>query len=331
MIHLSRRAALGAGTLGVLAAPSLARAQGAAADWSPTGQVRLINGFAPGGSPDILARAMAPHAQAALGQPFVVENRPGAGGSIGARFAAQQPADGHTLFLAAVSAVIGPFMSQNAGYRIEEFRPISLLTITPVVLVVRQDFPAQSIQEFHRVVAGSQNRFTYASAGSGTPHQLAAELYSMNTGAQMTHVPFRGSALALTELRAGRVDMTFVDLASAIGQIRQGGLRALAVTTNRRVPALPDIPTVGETVLPGFEAYTWVMWWVPAATPDPVVRRLNQVALGALQQPDVLARVNEFGFLLEGTDIARAEAHVQSETTKWSALIRARGLRFDEG
>lgn len=330
MTQFSRRAALGVGVFGALAAPSLLRAQGGQPEWTPSGQVRLINGFAPGGSPDILARAMAPHAQAALGQPFLVENRPGAGGSIGARFAAQQAPDGQTLFLAAVSAVIGPFMMPNAGYRIEDFRPVSLLTITPIVLVVRQDFPAQTIQEFHQVVRGSQGRFTYASAGSGTPHQLAAELYSMKTGTQMTHVPFRGSAPALTELRAGRVDMTFVDLASAMGQIRQGGLKALAVTTGRRIPALPDLPTVSESVLPDFEAYTWVMWWVPAATPDPVVRRLNQVALGALNQPEVLARVNEFGFLLEGTDIPRAEGHVRAETEKWSGLIRARGLRFEE-
>ncbi len=331
MPPFSRRAALGAGAFALLAAPPLSRAQSAQPAWSPTGPVRLVNGFAPGGSPDILARAMAPHAQAALGQPFTVENRPGAGGSIGARYAAQQPADGHVIFLAAVSAVIGPYMSPNAGYRIEEFRPVSLLTITPIVLVVRQDFPAQTIQEFHQVVKGSQGRFTYASAGSGTPHQLAAELYSMKTGTQMTHVPFRGSAPALTELRAGRVDMTFVDLASAMGQIRQGGLKALAVTTGRRIPALPDLPTVAESVLPDFEAYTWVMWWVPAATPDPVVRRLNQVALGALNQPDVLGRVNEFGFLLEGTDIPRAEAHVKGETEKWSGLIRARGLKFEDG
>jgi tripartite-type tricarboxylate transporter receptor subunit TctC len=264
MLHLTRRSALGAPLLGAaaaaaLAAPCLSRAQGQQG-WAPTAPVRLINPFAPGGSPDILARAMAPHAQAALGQPFLVENRPGAGGTIGARTAAGQPADGHTLLLAAISAVIGPFMTPNAGYRIEDFRPVSLLTITPIALVVRPDFPAQTIQEFHRLVGGSQGRFTYASAGSGTPHQLAAELYSLNTGTAMTHVPFRGSAPALTEVRAGRVDMSFVDLASAIGQIRQGGLRALAVTTGRRVPALPDTPTVAEAVLPGFEAYTWVMW-----------------------------------------------------------------------
>jgi tripartite-type tricarboxylate transporter receptor subunit TctC len=324
MTHIaSRRAALAALTL-----PAIARAQ---AEWAPTAPIRLVNPFAPGGSPDILARAMAPHAQAALNNPFLVENRPGAGGTIGARYVAQQPADGHTLLLAAISAVIGPFMTPNAGYRIEDFRPISLLTITPIVLVVRPDFPAQTVQEWHRAVAGSQARFTYASAGAGTPHQLSAELYSQRTNTAMTHVPFRGSAPALTELRAGRVDMSFIDLASAIGQIRQGGLRALAVTTSRRIPALPETPTIAETVLPDFEAYTWVMWWAPAATPEPAIRRLNRVALGALNQPEVLARVNEFGFLLEGTDTERAAQHVRSEAEKWSGLIRARGLRFDEG
>ncbi len=306
-----------------------AMAQGA--DWAPSQPVRLINPFAPGGSPDILARAMAPHVSQMLGQPMVVENRAGAGGMVGARFAAQQPADGQAVFLAAISAVLAPFMAREPGYRIEDFRPVSILTITPLVLVVRDSFPAQNVQEWDSVLRANPGRYNYATAGIGTPHQMAAELYASISGAQLTHVPYRGTAPALTDMRAGTVDFMFADLAAALGQIRGGGLRALAVTTGRRVPAIPDVPMLTETILPGFEAYSFVSWWVPARTPDAVVRRLNQVALHALAQPDVQTRIQESGFLAEGTSAERAEAFIAAEGRKWSTLIAARNLRFEEG
>ncbi|MBY0338952.1 MAG: tripartite tricarboxylate transporter substrate binding protein [Acetobacteraceae bacterium] len=321
----SRRHALIA-PLALAAAPALAQP----AEWVPSQPVRLVNPFAPGGSPDILARAMAPHAQAALGQPMVVENRPGAGGSVGARFVAQAAPDGHTVLLAAISAIIGPYMSQNAGYQVAELRPVSILTITPIVLVVRDNFPAQNVQEWDRVVRASPGRFNYATAGAGTPHQMAAELYAQLAGATITHVPYRGTAPALTDLRAGNVDFMFADLAAALGQVRQGGLRALAVTTDRRIPALADAPTMAESVLPGFEAYSFVSWMVPARTPDAAVARLNRVAVDALAQPDVQQRVAEFGFLPLGTDVAGAERIIGTETAKWSNLIRARNLRVED-
>jgi tripartite-type tricarboxylate transporter receptor subunit TctC len=325
MPNLPRRGAL-------IAAPALLAAAPLAAQpgWAPTQPVRLINPFAPGGSPDILARAMAPHVQADLGQPMVVENRAGAGGMVGARFAAQQAPDGHAVFLAAISAVLAPFMAREPGYRIEDFRPVTILTVTPLVLVVREGFPAATVQEWDRAVRGAPGRFTYATAGIGTPHQMAAELYANLSGAQMTHVPYRGTAPALTDIRAGTVDFMFADLAAALGQIRQGGLRALAVTTNRRVPAIGEVPTMAEAILPGFEAYSFVSWWVPARTPDAAVRRLNEVALRALAQPDVQARVQEFGFLAEGTSVEQAERFVRAEGEKWAAVIRARNLRFEE-
>lgn len=320
----SRRALLASPAL-LAAAPAMAQAE-----WAPNQPVRLINPFAPGGSPDILARAMAPHVQAQLGQPMVVENRPGAGGMVGARFAAQQAPDGQTVFLAAISAVLAPFMAREPGYRIEDFRPVSILTVTPLVLVARETFPAANVQEWDRAVRAAPGRFTYGTAGIGTPHQMAAELYANLTGAQITHVPYRGTAPALTDIRAGTIDFMFADLAAALGQIRQGGLRALAVTTNRRVPAIAEVPTMAEAILPGFEAYSFVSWWVPARTPDAAVRRLNQVALHALGQADVQARIQEFGFLAEGTTVERAEAVVRAEGEKWSGVIRARNLRFEE-
>jgi tripartite-type tricarboxylate transporter receptor subunit TctC len=328
MTRFSRRAALRATAIGGLAAlmPAAARAQ----DWTPPGPVRLINPFAPGGSPDILARVMAPHMQGFLGQPMVVENRPGAGAAVGTRSVARAAPDGTTVLLAPISSVIAPFMMREPGYELGEFRALTWLATTPFVLVVRAGRWAD-VQEFDRFVRANPGRLSGATGGSGTPHQLAAELYRGASGSDFTLVGYRGTAPALTDLRAGTVDFMFADMPAALGQIRQGGLQALAVCTPMRVPALPDVPTMAESVAPGFEANSWVMWWVPAATPEPVAQRLAAAALHGLAQPDVRTRAAEVGFLLQGSDMAGAEAHMRSETAKWSALIRARGLRFEEG
>ena len=327
MTHFTRRGALRAGMAGALAgfaAPALAQ------EWTPPGPVRLINPFAPGGSPDILARVMAPHMQAFLGQPMVVENRPGAGAAVGTRSVARATPDGMTVLLAPISSVIAPFMMREPGYALEEFRPLSHLATTPFVLVTRPGRFAD-VREFDRFVRANPGRLSAATGGSGTPHQLAAELYRQASGGDFQVVGYRGTAPALADLRAGNVDFMFADMPAALGQIRGGGLQALAVNTAARVPALPDVPTMAESVAPGFDANSWVMWWVPAATPDPVARRLAAAAIHGLAQPDVRARAAEVGFVLVGSDMDGAARHMRSEAEEWSTLIRARGLVFEEG
>lgn len=163
----------------------------------------------------------------------------------------------------------------------------------------------------------------------GNPAHLAGELYRSMTGANITHVPFRGSAPALVELRAGRVDLSILDLPSAAGMIADRAVPALAVGTAERLPTLPDLPTIAQSVVPGFEAYSWAMWWVPAATPDAIAQRLMEVANEALGQPDVQARGTQAGFLLRGTDQAAARAHVVAEHAKWSRIIRERSITFE--
>jgi tripartite-type tricarboxylate transporter receptor subunit TctC len=322
MHHLTRRAALGAG-LAALAAPA------AAQEWTPPGPVRLVNPFAPGGSPDILARVMAPHMQGFLGQPMVVENRPGAGAAVGTRSVARAAPDGTTVLLAPISSVIAPFMMREPGYALNEFRPLSWLATTPFVLVVKAGRFAD-VRAFDAHLKANPGRLSGATGGAGTPHQLAAELYRSASNTDFTLVAYRGTAPALTDLRAGTVDFMFADMPAALGQIRGGDLQALAVCTTQRVPALPAVPTMAETVAPGFDANSWVMWWVPAATPDPVARRLAAAALHGLAQPDVRARAGEVGFILVGSDMDGAAAHMRRESEKWSTLIRARGLRFEE-
>lgn len=325
MIRANRRSVL-AGAVAVPFASRAARAQ----EWSPREPVRLINPFAPGGSPDILARVMAPHMQAVLGQPMVVENRPGAGAAVGTRSVARAAPDGLTVLLAPISSVIAPFMMRDPGYALSDFKPVTLLATTPFVLVARPGRFAD-VRAWDAAVRANPSRFTAATGGPGTPHQLAAVLYQSIVNVEFPLVNYRGTAPALIDIRAGTVDFMFADMPATMGQVRDGALQALAVNTAQRVPALPDVPTMAETVAPGFEANSWVMWWVPAATPDAVVNRLNAAARHALAQPDVRARVAEVGFIgTAGSDVATAQAHMRSEAEKWSALIRAKGLRFDD-
>lgn len=298
--------------------------------WVPNRPIRLIVPFPAGGSPDLLARLMAPHAQAALGQGIVVENRAGAGATVGSNIVAREAADGHTILVAVISSLTAPLMMNPAPYDpLRDFRPLSMLAITPTVLVTRPDFPGRTVQEWHRQLQANPGRFTFASGGVGNPAHLAGELYRSMTGANITHVPFRGSAPSLTEIRAGRVDFSILDLPSAQALITDRAVPALAVGTAERIPAFPDLPTISESVLPGFEAYSWVMWWVPAATPDHIAARLTEVANDALKQPDLVARAATTGFLLRGTDQEAARAHVAAEHAKWSRVIRERSITFE--
>lgn len=309
----------------VLAAPALAQAR-----WAPSRSVRLVVPFPAGGSPDVLTRLMAPHAQAALGQSVLVENRTGAGATVGSNFVAREAPDGHTVLAATISSLTAPFMMTPPPYDpVRDFRALSLLAITPTVLVVRPDFPARNVQEWHEVIQRNPGRFTFASGGVGNPAHLAGELYRSMTRADITHVAFRGSAPALVELRAGRVDFSILDLPSAASMIADRTIPALAVGTAERLPTLPDLPTISESVAPGFEAYSWVMWWLAAATPAPIAARLQEVANEALRQADVQTRGAQAGFLLRGTDAAAARAHVASESEKWGRIIRERNITFE--
>jgi tripartite-type tricarboxylate transporter receptor subunit TctC len=324
MPMLSRRAALCAGLAAL--APRAASAQ----EWVPAQPVRLVNPFAPGGSPDILARVMAPHMQGLLGQPMLVENRPGAGAAVGTRSVARAAPDGTTVLLAPISSVIAPFMMRDPGYALSEFRALSHLASTPFVLVSRPGRFAD-VRDWDRQMRANGARFSGATGGSGTPHQLAAELYRSMSGAEFQLVGYRGTAPALADIRAGNVDFMFADMPATMGQVRDGALQALAVCTASRLRSLPEVPTMAESVAPGFEAGSWVMWWVPAATPEPAARRLTAAALHGLAQPDVRSRAEDAGFLLVGSGMEAAEAHLRRETERWSSLIRARGLRFEEG
>ncbi len=322
MDMLTRRSLLAAS----LATPALSQG------WQPSRAIRVIVPFPAGGSPDIIARLMAGPMQAALGQNVVVENRTGAGATVGSTLVAREPADGHTILVAVISSLTAPMMMNPAPYDpVRDFRPVAPLAIVPTVLVVRPDFPARTVQEWHRVVqAAPRGSLTFGSGGVGNPAHLAGELYKAMTGADITHVPFRGSAPALIEVRARRVDFAIIDLPSATAMIQDRQLRPLAMGTATRVSAFPDLPTIGETVLPGFEAYSWIMWWLAAAAPDAAAVRLNAQANAILAQPDIAARAAQAGFLLTGGSEAEARRFVGAEAEKWARVIRERNIRFSD-
>ena len=308
-----------------LATPVLAQG------WSPTRPIRLIVPFPAGGSPDILARLTAPLLQSALGQNVIVENRSGAGATVGSNIVAREAPDGHTILVAVISSLTAPLMMNPAPYDpIRDFRPVASLAIVPTVLVTRPDFPARNVAEWHRAVqAAPPGSMTFSSGGVGNPAHLAGELYRAMTGANITHVPFRGSAPALVEVRAGRVDFSIIDLPSAAGMIADRQLPALAVGTAARVPAFPDLPTIAETIVPGFEAYSWTMFWLPANTPDAVAARINEQANIILREPTLAARATQAGFLLTGGTEVQARAFVVAEHAKWSRVIRERNIQLE--
>lgn len=267
--------------------------------------------------------------QAGLGQPVVVENRPGAGATIGGAAVARAEPDGHSVLVALIAKLVAPLLMPQQPYdSLRDFRAVGLLAMVPTVLVVRPDFPARDVAERSRAVAAAPGRFSYASGGVGALQRLAAELHHVLTGAEAQHVPFNGSAPAMTEVLAGRVDDMFADLPVAARHVAAGTVRALAVGTRRRVPALPDVPTMAEALLPGFEAAGFVMWWVPSGTSDAAVARLNAAGNAALRQPDVQERARLSGFLLEGGTPAAAAEFLSAEAVRWGRVVRERRASF---
>jgi tripartite-type tricarboxylate transporter receptor subunit TctC len=312
-----------------LALPAIAAAQAAP---FPDRPITVVVPFAPGGSPDIAARLMAPRMGDLLGQPVVVENRPGAGSTIGTRSVLQARPDGHTVMMGPISFLTAPLTMQPPPFdTVQSFRVITHLATVPFVLVVRRDFPAADIRAFHAYVAANPGRLNYGSSGNGTPLHLGGEMYRLMTGADIAHIAYRGTAPALTDLIAGQVQMVFADLPGATGQLRAGTIRPLAVLVKGRVDALPGVPTMAESDprLAEYEVYTWTMLVAPKATPDGPVARLHAAALESARALDVAARLAEMGFGMVNSSPAEGDAFLLREQEKWGALIRRAGIRAD--
>jgi tripartite-type tricarboxylate transporter receptor subunit TctC len=305
----------------VLLAPLTVLAQA----W-PSRPVKLVVPYPPGGPTDIVARVVAERMTAQTGQPFIVENRPGAGGNLGADAVAKAPADGYTLLVATTAHAINMSLFKNLTYDVQrDFTAVSLLTQGPLVLVVNPKFPAKSVADLIAMAKAKPKAVSFASSGNGQSTHLAAELFSSMAGAPMTHVPYKGSAPALNDLISGQVPVMFDTMLSSMPHVKAGQLRALAVTGAKRSPIAPDLPTVAESGLPGYQVYAWNGLLAPAATPAAVVSRINQELKTALSQPAVQQKFSAQGFAATWTTPADATAFVHSEVEKWGRTVQQSG------
>ncbi|TAN51612.1 MAG: tripartite tricarboxylate transporter substrate binding protein [Betaproteobacteria bacterium] len=310
----------------------LAAAGGAAAQAWPAKPIRLIAPYAAGGPIDISARLLAPKLQQALGQPVLVENRPGAGGNIGADFVAKSAPDGYTLVIGAIAThAINPWLFAAMPYDpIRDFRPVALIVQVPNVLVVNNELPARSVKDLIALAKARPGKLDFASGSTGSTGHLAGEMFKLMTGTYMVHIPYKGAAPAVTDLMAGRVHLMFDNLASALPNVKAGKVRALAVTTQQRSGFLPELPTLDEAGLKGFEMTTWWGVMAPAKTPDAVVQRLNAEIFKALELADVKERLRAMGSETPAVRTPQAfSAFVASELKTYGELVKRSGAKPD--
>lgn len=310
----------------LLAAWSL-MATGLQAQTYPARAVTLVVPFPPGGSADILARTVGQKLALRLGQSVVVENKAGAGTAIGARFVAEAPPDGYTLLLGTVSSqAINPAMSKVGYDPVRDFTAVSPLASIPFVLVAHPAAPMGSVAEVIQAARGKPGTLGYASAGPGTSNHLAGELFSVAARIQMMHVPYRGSAPALADVLAGHVPLMFDLQTTSIPNLRTQKLKALAVTGSQRSPLLPEVPTVAESGLPGFEVSAWFGIFAPAKVPAAVVKRLSDDLAAVLKAPDMVQRLRELGVDVDGRTQSEFAAYVREEAAKYTAIVKGAGL-----
>jgi len=296
----------------------------------PDHAIRLIVPYSAGGAADTQARLVAVGLGARLGQPIVVENHPGASGTIGAAFVAHASADGYTLLYDATAFAVNPLLYKSLPYDSKrDLRPISLISLTPNLLVVRTDSPYHGIADLTAAARSKPGRITFGSPGQGTAQHVAAALYAQGFGLKLVHVPYKGGAPALADLMGGQIDIMFSNMSASYPLVRGGKLRALAVSSKSRVPELPEVPTVAESGLPGYEVYEWNGMFAPAGVPDEIARKVETAVQATLRDPSVRSRLTALGAQPIGSSAQEFGKFVDHEMNRAKQILNESGIKSE--
>ena len=306
-----------------------ALAQSSAATF-PDKPLKIVVTFTTGGAPDILARLIGQQLTTAWSQPVVVDNKPGAGGNTGADFVAKAAPDGYTIVVGTVGthSINGALYSKMPYDMVKDFTPITLIATTPNMLVINNDVPAKNLKDFI-ALGKKEGKMAFASSGSGTSIHVSGELFKTMTGIDMVHVPYKGRATAIPDVLGGRVTMMFDNMPSSLALVREGKLRALGVTSSTRSPAAPDIPTIAESGLPGFDAVSWFALFAPANTPKPIIDKLQAEVRRILKTPDIAKRLADNGLDPVASTPEELALYQKSEIIKWAKVVKDSGAKAD--
>ena len=311
------------------ALPGAARAQGATESY-PVKPVRVVVGLAPGGATDIQTRLFAQKLSDNLGRPFVVENRTGAGGTVAYAFVAKSAPDGYTLLGVAGGYTITPVVYSKLSFDpVKDFAPISLLAQAPFLLLTHPSLPVKSVKDLLALARAKPGALDCASAGHGTSTHMAFELFKALSGVKITHVPYKGTGQSLVDAMSGQVHMLFGNVLSSLPHVKAGRLRALGVTTAKRSVVLPDLATIAESGVPGYENSTWHGWLAPAGTPPAILNRLNAELVRSTRSPDVVDRLAPDGGEPVGSTPEQFGRHISAELERWGKLVKETGIRFE--
>lgn len=306
------------------------RALAAQTDTYPSRPIKVVVAFTAGGTTDIIARIVGKKLTDAWGQQVIIDNRPGAGGNLGSNVVAKSPPDGYTLLIGSVGPLaINATLYPNMPYdHLKDFVPICLVASVPNMLVVHPSVPVHSVKDLVDLARAKPGTLNYGSTGNGTTGHLSGELLNERAGINLVHVPYRG-ATAVTDLLGGQVQLMFATIPSVIQHVRAGNLRAIAVTSSRRSPALPEIPTIAESGYPDFEAGSWFGFVAPTGTPEPIVRKLHAQIAGIVRMPDINEQLASQGADPVGSTPEEFGQYMRSETEKWAKVVKASGIRLE--
>jgi len=321
----------GKSTLGAVFVSVAALAGNAsAADPYPNKPVKILFGFPAASATDVIARAIGQKLSEKWGQPVVIDNRPGAGGNLGSELAAKAPADGYTIFLGTVANAISTTYYSKLNYDyLKDFTPITLVATTPLVIVANKEVPVKSVKDLIDYARANPAKLNFGSGGVGTSNHLAGEMFKKSTGTDLLHVAYKGTPAAYTDLMAGRVSLMFDNIVAATPHIKSGVLKPIAVTSAKRSPSLPDVPTVAEAGIPGFEAVSWIGALVPVGTPKEIVDKIYTDLIAVLRMPEIVERLGQSGAVVVGNTPEQFAAWNRNEISKWAQAVKDSGAKGD--